>query len=99
AESAELNGSRDAIFVSANTVEALHGDLDGVSPAVRTADPGHAPEMYLDKSSALGPLGPLGAWGPLGALGPVGDASWNVSAWMSAAGDWTSFSKKTTGLG
>src|SRR5688572_7809356 len=59
--------------LSASTVEAMDGSLEGVTPAVRTADPGHTPDFYLSSSSALGPNGPLGAWGPLGALGPIGN--------------------------
>ena len=83
----ELTAKR-AFYTSAKTAQALDGNLERVTPAVRTADPGHSPEDYLSPSSALGASGPLGAWGPLGALGPIGDASWNVSSWMSAAGDW-----------
>ena len=88
--------AKRAIVITASTVQALDGSLAGVSPAVRTADRGHTPESYLAASSALGPTGPLSAWGPLGALGPVGDASWNTSAWMSAAGDWRAWSESMT---
>src|SRR5262245_49663823 len=67
--------------ITASSVEKMNGSLSGVTPAVRTADPGHMPEFYLSRDSALGPAGPISAWGPLGALGPVGDMSWNASAW------------------
>jgi hypothetical protein len=85
--------------VTASSVQALNGSLSSVRPAVRTADPGHSPEFYLQPGSALGPAGPLGAWGPLGALGPVGNNSWNPSAWISGFGDWSSWSRSLTAAG
>src|SRR5687767_4975191 len=46
--------------ITASSVEALKGSLASVRPAVRTADPGHTPEYYLDPATCLGPLGPIG---------------------------------------
>src|SRR3954470_118779 len=51
--------------ITAGSIEGLRGSLTSVRPAVRTANPGHAPELYLQPGSALGPAGPLGAFGPL----------------------------------
>ena len=92
-------GTRRMFSMSATTVEKLGGSLDGVSPAVRTADAGHSAADYLASDSCLGALGPLGAWGPLGALGPVGDSTWNASTWISAAGNWHQWSEQMTDLG
>jgi hypothetical protein len=78
--------------ITADAIDALGGRLDSVRPSVRTADGAHDPADYLATSSALGSDGPLGAWGPLGVLGPIGDNSWNASAWISAAGDWSDWS-------
>src|SRR6266550_1517121 len=82
------------IYVSASSVEALNGDLSSLNPACRTADSFHSCEDYLSTASALGDYGPIGAYGPLGSLGPLGSNSWNASAWMSGAGDWSSWSDK-----
>ena len=43
--------------ITATSIEGLGGSLASVRPAVRTADPGHTPEYYLQPSSALGPEG------------------------------------------
>lgn len=85
--------------ITASSVERLGGSLASVRPAVRTADPAHRPEFYLSPDSALGPAGPLGAWGPLGALGPVGSNAWSPSAWISAVGDWSSWSRSLSAAG
>src|SRR5688572_22191841 len=71
------DGSR--IYVSAQTVDELRGDLSSLTPACRTADAGHSCEFYLSPGSALGDYGPLGAYGPLGTLGPLGTNAWNPS--------------------
>src|SRR6266545_729480 len=84
-------------FVSATTIEALGGDLSSLSPPCVTADAFHSCEFYLSPSSALGDVGPIGAFGPLGTLGPLGSNFWNVSAWMSAIGDWSSWSDSIDG--
>jgi hypothetical protein len=81
-------------YISASTVEAMRGSLASVTPKIHPASNGFDdPESFLSQDSALGPAGPLSAWGPLGALGPIGDNSWNTSAWMSGAGDFTNFTK------
>src|SRR5262249_34830683 len=85
------------IYVSAETDEALNGDLSSLSPPCRTADPGHDCEFYLSSASALGDYGPTGAYGPLGMLGPLGENRWNAWAWMFAAGDWSSWSQADSG--
>jgi hypothetical protein len=85
-------------YISASTVESMRESLSSVTPKVHPSSNGFDdPEMFLSNDSALGPAGPLSAWGPLGALGPIGDASWNVSAWMSAAGDFTDMTKAPIG--
>ncbi len=89
----DLQSAR-AIAVTASSVENLNGRVMSVRPALKTPS---SPEQYLSPNSALGPLGPIGAFGPLGWLGPVGDNSWNTSAWMSGAGDWSSWSDKVNG--
>ena len=76
----------------------MRGSLASVSPAVHPSSNGFSdPSFYLSPDSALGPAGPISAWGPLGALGPIGDMSWNTSAWMSAAGDYTDYTKAPLG--
>jgi len=87
------------IYVSAQSVDELGGDLSSLRPACRTADPSHNCEFYLSPGSALGDFGPLGAYGPLGTLGPLGSNAWSASYWISAAGDWSSWSREETGLG
>ncbi|MDB4965014.1 MAG: hypothetical protein JWN44_703 [Myxococcales bacterium] len=84
--------TRRRYAITADAIDALGGRLASVRPTVRTADGAHDPADYLAASSALGSDGPLGAWGPLGVLGPIGDNSWNASAWISAAGDWSDWS-------
>jgi hypothetical protein len=80
--------ARRPFYVSATTVARLDGSLDRVTPPVRTADPAHMPDFYLQPSSALGPTGPISAWGPLGALGPVGDNAWNPSQYVDLVPNW-----------
>jgi hypothetical protein len=87
------------IYVSAQSVDELGGDLSSLTPPCRTADAFHSCEFYLSPSSALGDYGPLGAYGPLGTLGPLGTNAWNTSYWIGAAGDWSSWSKDMTGVG
>ncbi len=65
-------------YVSAESVEALDGDLSSLTPPCRTADAFHDCEFYLSSGSALGDYGPLGAYGPLGTLGPLGTNSWSA---------------------
>src|SRR5262245_29955169 len=77
--------------VTASSVEALDGDLSSLAPPCVTADPAHTCAFYLSSSSALGDYGPIGAYGPLGSLGPLGSNAWNASAWISAAGNWSSW--------
>lgn len=89
----------DRIYVSAQTVEDLDGELSSLSPPCRSADALRSCEFYLSSLSALGDFGPLGAYGPLGALGPLGTNVWNPAYWISAAGDWSSWSREMTGLG
>src|SRR5262245_42571465 len=85
------------IYVSAQTVDELGGDLSSLTPPCRTADPGHDCEFYLSSLSALGDYGPLGAYGPLGTLGPLGSNAWNASYWISGAGDSASWEKSIDG--
>src|SRR5262245_47185242 len=80
-------GDSSRIFVSAQSVDELGGDLSSLTPPCRTADPYHDCEFYLSSASALGDFGPLGAYGPLGTLGPLGSNAWNTSYWIGAAGD------------
>src|SRR5437867_2768982 len=84
---APWDGKADStrIYVSAESVDALDGDLSSLSPPCKTADPYHDCELYLSPASALGDYGPLGAYGPLGTLGPLGSNGWNASYWISAA--------------
>ena len=91
----KADGSR--IYVSAESVAALDGDLSSLSPPCRTADAFHSCDFYLSPGSALGDYGPLGAYGPLGSLGPLGTNAWNPSYWISAAGDWSSWSDDIDG--
>src|SRR5438105_8060009 len=92
----KADGAR-RIYVSAQSVEALGGDLSSLAPPCRSADPGHSCDDYLSPLSALGEYGPISAYGPLGMLGPLGDNTWNASAWISAAGDWSSWSQDASG--
>ncbi|MFG1953636.1 hypothetical protein [Micromonospora sp. NPDC048830] len=75
----------DTRYVSATSVEALHGDLSTVSPAVRTTYPGDPllPADYVKPMGPLGHYGLIGPWGPLGVAGPVGDTVWHPSAWIT----------------
>lgn len=50
-------GGAASFAITATSIEGLGGSLASVRPAVRTADPGHTPEYYLQPSSALGPEG------------------------------------------
>jgi hypothetical protein len=84
------------IYVSAESVAALGGDLSSLSPPCRTADAFHTCEYYLSSGSALGDYGPLGAYGPLGTLGPLGTNAWSPSYWISGAFDWSEWSAEST---
>ncbi|SCF17295.1 hypothetical protein GA0074695_3979 [Micromonospora viridifaciens] len=79
-------------YVSATSVEALHGDLSSVSPAVRTTYPGD-PLLAADYLKPMGPLGHyglIGPWGPLGVAGPIGNDVWSPSTWITGTcwDDW-----------
>jgi hypothetical protein len=82
-----------AVTVTASSIEALHGNLQAVEPAVLTP---LLANSYLSPTSCLGGLGALGAYGPLGMLGPLGEESWNVSKVMGLLPDWTGFSQYLT---
>src|SRR5215831_19437089 len=84
-------------YVTAQLVDELGGDLSSLTPPCVTADPGHDCAFYLSPSSALGDFGPIGAYGPLGMLGPLGNNTWNASYWISAVGDWSSWSGQIDG--
>ena len=47
-------GDSSRIFVSAQSVDELGGDLSSLTPPCRTADPYHDCEFYLSSASALG---------------------------------------------
>ena len=59
---APWSGKADSarVFVSAEAVDALDGDLSSLSPPCRSADALHSCEHYLSPASALGDYGPLG---------------------------------------
>jgi len=48
--------------------------------------------VYQSPASCLGTAGPIGSLGPLGALGMLGTNGWNPSVYMSAIGNWQSWS-------
>ncbi len=86
-------------YTSSALVMGLDGNVSSISPSVDDADiPGGTAKSYLESSSALGHYGPLSAYGPLGTLGPVGDNTWNISYWISAAGDWSDWSSDSFGV-
>ena len=60
---APWSGKADSsrVYVSAQAVDELAGDLSSLSPPCRAADAGRSCDFYLSPSSALGDYGPLGA--------------------------------------
>jgi len=85
-------------YTSAGLVMGLGGKVSSVYPQV-TEDkvPLGSPSWYLSSTSCLGHYGPLSAYGPLGTLGPIGKNRWNTSYWISAVGDWDSWSADSYG--
>ncbi|KAJ4458239.1 hypothetical protein PAPYR_6058 [Paratrimastix pyriformis] len=81
--------------ITASSIQKLGGSLAGIKPAVKT--PAGA-DAYLGVMSCLGYYGPLGPYGPLGLLGPIGTNVWNPSYWISAVGDWSTWSSKLAQL-
>ncbi|MEZ4464028.1 MAG: hypothetical protein R3F43_05760 [bacterium] len=83
-------------YTSATSIEALKGDLRGISPPVDRVFVGDplSPKAYLQVMSCLGYYGPIGPYGPLGLLGPVGEDVWNPSRYISGSLDWHLFSQE-----
>lgn len=80
----------DKSYISTDSVTSV--DLNQVCPVIDDNKiPGGTASYYLSDSSCLGYAGPIGPHGPLGMLGPIGNNSWNVSGWMQALGDWSSW--------
>lgn len=81
-------------YTSASRVEALKGDLTGVSPVSERAFLGDplSLETYLSPMSCLGHFGPIGEYGPLGLFGPAAGEIWSPSRQITGEAGWDFFS-------